>query len=171
MADNENTLYIRNRRPNGVAFTYAGNRIPLKHRGHREDSWALPAEAENDPTISRWLKQGIIEKISRDSFMRLGSRTVDLLPNEFLQSHKVRGKSGGVTMISADADTTRSLTQLGDKDVREYANPQPKWAGDLMSTEQELDEYQYDAQDASGEGNYPSKHRGDEEARRKQMGY
>lgn len=170
MARTEDTLYVRNRRPNRVIFTYAGNRIRLEHRGHREDSWALPADAANDPTVSRWLKSGILEKISRDSFMRLGSRTVDIAPNEFLKSPKVRGKGGGVVMIAADADTTRSPSQLSDKSVQDAADPRLQWAGDLMTTEQELDEYQYDSQDQSGQ-NYPSKHRGDEEARRRQMGY
>ena len=168
----ETTLYIRNRRPNRVAFLYAGNRVRLEHRGHREDSWALPSEAENEPTISRWLKQGVLEKITKDSYMRLGARTVDIAPNEFLRSHKVRARNSGVPMIASDGDTAGTLTIIADKEIHAHANPQLQWAGDLMTTEQELEEYQYDSKDsAAGSQNYPSKHRGDEEARRKQMGY
>jgi hypothetical protein len=152
----EDTLYVRNRRPNGLVLNYAGTRHLLEHRGHRADSTALPAEAANDATISRFLKQGYLEKISRDAFMKLGARTVDVRPNEFLTSNVGKNQSG-VPMVAADADTTRTPSVLTDKAIHDAADPSPKWAGELMSTEEELEVYDYDSQ--SSQANYPSKNR------------
>jgi hypothetical protein len=167
MAKKDDALFVRNGRPNKVVFHYNGVRYPLEHRGNRNDSTSLPADAETDPQVSRWLRNGQLEKISRDAFMKLGTRKVDVLPNEFLKRPVRTGKGVGVEMIAAEADTTRSKTQLNDKDVigtvRE--NVTPKWAGDLMSTEEELESMDFSAQQAD----YPSKHRGDNDNR--QRGY
>lgn len=164
------TLYVRNGRPNRIVFHFDGVRYLLEHRGNRQDSTALPAEAGNDQQIARWLQNGQLEKISRDSFMKLGSRTVDILPNEYLK-RDVRAQGGGlaIPMVAADSDTTRSRSQVADGDVHKMVrdNVSPKWAGDLMSTEEELETAEFAAQQT--QPNYPSKNR-DDDARR-QLGY
>lgn len=78
MAD---TVYLRNRRPNRVVLTHAGLRVVLERRGSREDSVSLPGEALQDATIARWLRAGMIEQISKDSFLELASRTDAFDPN------------------------------------------------------------------------------------------
>lgn len=163
----DDTLYVRNGRPNRVVFYYAGTRTGLERRGSREDSTSLPAEASNDPTVSRFLKQGILEKISREAFMKLGARQIDIEPAQFLKRPVRDGKRADVLMHPADADTTRSPSSLRDADVRKAAVPNLEWQGELMTTAEELEEMDYDAP----QHNYPSHHRDDEEARRRQMGY
>jgi hypothetical protein len=164
----ESTLYLRNRRPNRVVLNYAGSRFVLERRGSREDSVSLPADAAKDTTISRWLKQGILEKISKDSFMRLGARTVDTPTAQFIKRPVRDQRRRDLTLHPADGDTTRSLSQIKDSEVSKSATPNLEWAGDLMTTEEELDEFPEESEKMA---NYPSKHRDDEEARRKQMGY
>jgi hypothetical protein len=161
----EDTLYVRNGRPNRVVFHFNGMRYRLEHRGHRQDSTSLPIEAANDPEVSRWMKIGQLEKISKDAFMKLGARQVDVLPNEYLQ-RKIRNTAKGeVVMIPAEADATRSLTQINEKDIGKSANPAPKWAGELMSTDEEIETLDY----SQAENQYPSKYRDDDQ--RREMGY
>ena len=167
MAAKETTLYVRNGRPNILVLNYAGSRIPLGRRGSREDSTSLPVEAMNDPVISRWLKQGLLEKISRDAFMKLGARQIDIEPNQFLKRPVRDGRTADVIMHPADADTTRSPSTLRDNDIRKAATPKLEWSGDLMSTDEELEEMDYSAP----EHNYPSHHRDNDDAVRRQMGY
>jgi hypothetical protein len=165
MATKEDTLFVRNGRPNRVVFYFHGMRYRLEHRGHRHDSTSLPIEAVSDPEVSRWLKIGQLEKISRDSFMKLGARQVDILPNEYLQRKIRNHPRGEMAMHPADADATKSLTQISEKEIGKSADPTPKWGGDLMSTAEELEEMDF----SGPEGAYPSKYR-DDDARR-QMGY
>jgi hypothetical protein len=164
----EDTIYVRNRRPNTVVFSHDGIRYSLDRRGSRADSVSLPADATNNSTISRWLKTGILEKITKDSFMQLAARKVDVEPNPYLK-RPVRSQSKGeLQMGPAEADTTRSLTQITDVGVHKAASPNVEWAGDLMTTEEELEDFIPDIEDQQ---NYPSKHREEDVARRKQMGY
>lgn len=163
----ESTLYVRNGRPNMVAFTYAGQRYTLDRRGTRTDTTALPAEAVSDSVIARWMKSGILEKISRDSFMKLAARQVDVEPSQFLKRPVRDGKKADLIMHSAVADATHSKTTVRTEDVRKTATPKLEWAGELMSTEEELEEMDYE----SSEANYPSHHRDSDEAARRQMGY
>jgi len=164
---NEATIYVRNARPNRVVFHYAGTRYMLEHRGNRQDSAALPKEAQNDPNIMRWLQQGQLEKISRDAFMKLGTRQVDTLPNEYLDRAVRKSNARDVALHPAEADTTRSLTQVNDGDVQKAVRDRltPKWAGELMTTEEELEEIDND----NNSINYPSKHR--DSGVRREMGY
>jgi hypothetical protein len=166
-AKKDDTLYVRNGRPNILVIHFDGNRIPLGRRGARDDSTSLRGEAANDPTISRFLKQGLLEKISRDSFMKLGARQIDIEPNQFLKRQVRDGRTADVIMHPAEADTTRSASTLRDVDIRKAATPKLEWSGDLMSTEEELEEMDYSAP----EHNYPSHHRDSDEAVRRQMGY
>lgn len=165
----EKSLYIRNGRPNRVVFHFNGVRYPLEHRGSRQDSVALPIEAANDQQISRWLQIGQLEKISQDSFMKLGARTVDILPNEYLKQNVRKPGGLNVPMTAAESDTARTLTQVEDRDVQNMVreNVSPKWAGDLMSTEEELESAEFANQQA--QPSYPSKNRDDDV--RRQLGY
>jgi hypothetical protein len=163
----EEALYLRNGRPNMIVFHYDGVRYKLHHRGNRADSISLPAEAKNDPEISKWIRKGQLEKISKEAFMKLGARQVDILPNQFLKRDMRKHRGAEVTMRPAEADTTKSLTQLDEKDVHKQIVEKSslEWAGDLMSTDEELETMDY----SDDSMNYPSKHR-DEDARR-EMGY
>jgi hypothetical protein len=162
----ENLVYLRNARPNKIVFHYADNRIPLEHRGHRQDSVALPSDALEDATISRWVKQGQLEKISKEAYMQLGARTVDVLPNEYLSQPMRTGRgqgAGNVPMQPAEADSNKGLTQLKDTDVFKSVREgvSPKWGGDLMSTEEELESSEYINKQSEQSSNYPSKNRED----------
>jgi len=161
MAKAEDTLFVRNGRPNGIVFHFDGVRYKLEHRGHRQDSVALPIDAASDGQISRWLQIGQLEKISRDSFMKLGSRTVDVLPNEYLKRPMREGRGVETPLRRADSDTTGSLSVVDDGDVSRTVNStlSQKWAGDLMSTEEELDSPEFANQQT--QPNYPSRHRED----------
>lgn len=162
-------IYVRNGRPNQVVFHCNDVRYVLGHRGSRQDSVALPAEARNDTLVSRWLKMGQLELISRDSFMKLNARTVDILPNEYLKRPVRKEKGLMVGMKAADADTTKKPSQVEDGDVHRMVREtiSPQWAGDLMSTEEELESQEFAAQQTRP--NYPSKNR-DEDVRN-QLGY
>lgn len=155
----ETTVYLRNKRPNGVVFHYDGIRYKLEHRGHRQDSVAVPAEAVQDGQINRWIQAGQLERISKEAFMKLGQRTVDVRPNEFLKRPVREGRGVEVPMRKSEADTTGSLSVIHDTDVARTVrdNLSPKWAGDLMSTEEEIEEFGYDKQQE--QPNYPSRHR------------
>jgi len=159
-------IYVRNARPNKVVFYFDGTRYPLEHRGHRADSCSLPAEAIHDATISRWVKQGQLEKISKESFNQLAARMVDVLPNEYLAQPMRTGRgsaSGVVPMNTADSDTSKGLSQVKDSDVFKTVREgvSPKWGGDLMATEEELESPEYINQQAEQTNNYPSKNRED----------
>lgn len=163
----DTTLYVRNGRPNRIVFHAAGVRYMLEHRGNRADSAALSQDAAREPVIVRWLQSGQLEKISREAFMRLGSRTVDTLPNEFLKRNVRQQNARDLDMKPADGDTTKTFTQVDEGDVHKTvrARLRPEWAGDLMTTEEELETLS----ETQAHQSYPSKHR-DEDARR-QMGY
>ncbi len=169
----EDNLYIRNARPNRVVFHYNGVRYLLEHRGNRQDSVALPAEAANDQSVSRWLQIGQLEKVSKESFMKLGARTVDVLPNEFLARGLRQPRGGEVQLVNAtvagaqEQDTTGARTHIADGDVHKTVREKlsPKWAGDIMTTEEELETMDFSTETA----NYPSKNR--DSGERRQMGY
>lgn len=173
----ENTIYVRNARPNTVVIRYGDLRISLAHRGglgrdlprSPGDACALPADALNDPTIAKWLRNGTLEEISKDAFMKLSRRTIEVAPGQFL-ARPVRGTKGvPVGMQPAEADAGKTKTQVSDQDVGKAIDKllTPEWAGELMTTEEELEEMDLDNKAA----NYPSKHRDEDEASRRQMGY
>lgn len=163
MATNRNSLYVRNARPNTFVFYVNGIRYSLKHRGNREDSTSLPTEARTDGNVRRYLTSGHLEEISQDAFMALGKRTVDVRPTEFLKRSPVRdtGVGKGVPLTPAEADGARGLTQVKDTDAHKAVreSTQLEWAGDLMSTEEELDTYDY----SKPETHYPSHHRDEDQ--------
>lgn len=167
-------IYVRNGRPNTVVVKYGDLRIPLAHRGGlgrdlREspgDSCALPGDAATDPTISRWLKNGTLEKISKEAYLSLRARNVEVLPNKYLAQSVRSPRGGAVPMDAAEADTTKTRTYVADANVhKSVREARPEWAGELMTTEEELEEMEIERQ----EQNYPSKHR--DEDQRRQMGY
>jgi hypothetical protein len=157
---NETALYVRNARPNRVVIKFAGNRYVLERRGSREDSTALPVEAANDTVVRRWLENKVLEKVSQDDFMQLAARTVDTEPRFFLKTAvRTKGTVGTLGLNPAEADATRSLTQINDKDVIVAADPRLQWAGELMSTKEELAQLDMEAAE---QGGYQSKHRGED---------
>jgi hypothetical protein len=75
------TVYIRNNRPNRVVLQYAGLRVVLERRGSREDTASFPSDALTDPTIARWLRANRVEQITKEQFFDLSSRTDAFDPN------------------------------------------------------------------------------------------
>jgi hypothetical protein len=155
----EDTLYLRNARPNRVVFKYADVRYVLEHRGNRQDTVALPIEAEKDTLISRWLIAQQLEKITKDQFHKLATRSVDLLPNQFLKRSVRDNRAGDIKLVKAEGDGSGTLTAIDQKQVHSGVtqNARPEWGGDLMSTEEELEDGQFDQ--VVTNTNYPSKHR------------
>jgi hypothetical protein len=152
----ETTMWVRNARPNMIVFTFDGVRHVLAHRGNRQDSTALPIEAKQDNVISRWLKNGQLEEISRESFMKLGLRSVDTLPNEFLKRDVRNAKVADLELVTNKDDSSGiKIDIVAAQATKKAGEIAPEWAGDLMSTEEELEDFQADQQQ-----NYQSKHRG-----------
>jgi hypothetical protein len=138
-------------------------RYSLKHRGNREDSTSLPAEAKQDGNIRKYLQSDQLEAISKDAFFALGKRQIDVRPTEFLKRSNVRetGVGQGVPLHADPSDKPTTLTQVKDTDAHKAVREATKleWAGELMSTEEELETFDY----SKPEHNYPSHHRdGDE---------
>lgn len=157
-AAKEKTLYVRNARPNMVVFKFNDIRFVLQHRGNRADSVALPIEAKDDNLISRWLKNGQLEEISRDSYMKLGRRSVDVLPNEFLKRDVRNAKAADLRLVQSKDDASGLKVDIVPTEAVKTTSDisRPEWAGDLMTTEEELETFDYSE---SGNANYQSKHR------------
>lgn len=134
----EPTLYLRNRRPNRVRIKYAGSVFNIERRGAREDTLSLPAEAENDPIIAAHLKQGRLEKISRDAFFELAARVVDEPQREL----KGRAEDVNVEMLPEDHRTPTLVVDgsFNPKDPKGMATMSPKleFAEEPQSTESEI---------------------------------
>jgi len=158
-AKKETTLYVRNARPNMVVFKFNDVRYVLQHRGNRADSTALPVEAKEDNTISRWLKNGQLEEISKDSFMQLGRRSVDVLPNEYLKRDVRNNKAADLRLVESKDDASGLKVDIVPSEAVKTASEisRPEWAGDLMTTEEELENFNYD--EDNSHANYQSKHR------------
>jgi len=158
-AKKETTLYVRNARPNMVVFKFNDVRYVLQHRGNRADSTALPVEAKEDTTISRWLKNGQLEEISKDSFMQLGRRSVDVLPNEYLKRDVRNNKAADLRLVESKDDASGLKVDIVPSEAVKTASEisRPEWAGDLMTTEEELENFNYD--EDNSHANYQSKHR------------
>jgi hypothetical protein len=156
-AKKEEALYIRNRRPNRIIVNWAGTRYPpLERRGSRQDSLSLPAEAENDPVIARWLRVGILEKISKEAFMKLGSRTVDIEPNQFLKRPvRTNGFKDLLLEKVTEGNTSGEKFNINETAARKASTPNLEWAGELMSTDEEIEGMDFNHNTA----NYPSHHR------------
>lgn len=118
----EQTLYVRNARPNTVIFKFDGVRYVLPHRGNRADSTALPVAAKKDSLISRWLGNGQLEEISKESFMNLGKRSIDVLPNEFLKRDVRNNKAADLKLVTADGDTSGALVNINPSDTVKRVN-------------------------------------------------
>lgn len=86
------TVYIRNNRPNRVVLQYAGLRVVLERRGSREDTASFPSDALSDPTIARWLRANRIEELTKDQFLDLSGRTNAFDPNTRSVEYREDGK-------------------------------------------------------------------------------
>jgi hypothetical protein len=151
----EDALYIRNRRPNRIIIKYADTRNIVERRGSRNDSLSLPIEAENDATVSRWLKDGVLERITKEQFMKLGTRVVDVEPNQYLKRPVRSNRHADLSLYKADGNTSGELFNINDSEVKKKATPNLEWNGELMTTQEELEDMSFDHQTT----NYPSHHR------------
>ena len=159
MAAKEDTLYVRNARPNMLIFKFDDVRYVLQHRGNRADSVALPITAEKDNLIARWLKNGQLEKINQKSFMALGKRSVDVLPNEFLKRDVRNNKASDLKLVENKDETSGGKIDIVPSEAVKTVDrvSRPEWAGELMTTEEELDTFNYEGN--SPDTSYPSKNR------------
>jgi hypothetical protein len=157
MTKKDQILYVRNARPNTVVFPFDGVRYKLEHRGNRADSTALPPGARQDALIERWLKNGQLEEISHSSFMQLGKRSLDTLPNEFLKRDLRNSKNTDLRLVENKDETSKQKIDIVPADATKKAGEvsRPEWAGEIMTTEEELETLQYD----DPATHYPSKNR------------
>lgn len=140
MEGNETTLYVRNYRPNMVIVPYAGVRYKLERRGARNDNTALPIEAQSDPTINRWLRQGILEEITKEDFIELAVRDNDseykLKKPERIRIKIEEPQSATPTLITKDKDGKDILNDESVK--RNIMSPKLEWETEPLSTSEEL---------------------------------
>jgi hypothetical protein len=148
-AKKEDAIYVRNTRPVGVVLKLGKDiRYNLAYRGHRQDAIALPAEAANDREIARWLGEGRLEQISKEAYVRLAKRQMDQpRPDQTV---------GTSVNIKINPEDHRRPTIGAERDFKTNSTPTVRLAGDLLSTEEELELLEIQGgQDV----NYPSKYR------------
>ena len=143
-------LYVRNRRPNAVLVRVDGIKYTVERRGSREDSAALPGAWRNDPGVSAFLHQGILEEISKDAFMALGSRPEDTIVEDRQgRTRKVPGptdlplveRAANEVNVPINPDDHRQPTVITDETLRKTAklrSPNPEFAGEIPSTADDL---------------------------------
>jgi hypothetical protein len=144
-------LYVRNMRPNAVLIRVDGIKYTVERRGSREDSAALPAAWRDDPSVQTFLNQGILEEISKDAFMTLGSRPEDTIVEERGRPKRVPGptelqlkdKRGEdeVNIPINNPETSREPYIITEADLRRSTpdrSPQPKFADEVRSTSEDL---------------------------------
>lgn len=76
MSDDD-VKFIRNLRPNGVNIRVAGLKLHLNRRGAVADSIAVPLTAFADRGFQANFARGVIEEISKDTFLSLAQRIED----------------------------------------------------------------------------------------------
>ena len=142
-------LYVRNNRPNAVLMRVDGIKYTVERRGSREDSAALPGDWRNKPPVSTFLHQGVLEEISKDSFMALGSRPEDTIVEERGRAKRVPGptdlplveRAANEINIPINPDDHRQPTVITDENLRKTAkfrSPTPEFDGEVRSTEEDL---------------------------------
>lgn len=144
-------LYVRNRRPNAVLIRVDGIKYTVERRGSREDSAALPAAWRDDPSVQTFLNQGVLEEISKDAFMTLGSRPEDTIVEERGRPKRVPGttelqlkdKRGEdeVNIPINNPETSREPYIITEADLRKSTplrSPNPQFASEVPSTSDDL---------------------------------
>jgi hypothetical protein len=142
-------LYIRNNRPNAVLVRVDGIKYTVERRGSREDSAALPGDWRNKPPVSTFLHQGILEEISKDAFMQLGSRPEETIVEERGRPKRIPGptdlplleRAANEVNIPINPDDHRQPTVITDEDLRKtmkLRSPNPEFAGEVPSTAEDL---------------------------------
>lgn len=127
-------LYVRNTRPNAVLIKYEGNKFPVERRGSREDTIALPADAESDPVVASLITRGIIEKISKDAFYALDARS-EGRPAFAL---KKGGEQVNLPMNHADSRTPMLIEDEVLNASKHLRSPHPEFAERVPSTVEEM---------------------------------
>jgi hypothetical protein len=119
-------LYVRNQRPNRLVVRYADLRIVLERRGSREDATALPEEARQDRTISRWFTDGKLEEITQDQFESLKGRLEDEpmapLKHKAVEVNLPMNPPAHVTPTLIDADNAELKEEFMSPHL-EFADP------------------------------------------------
>lgn len=136
MAD---VVYVRNTRPNAVLLRVGRNTDavaqPLERRGSRADTTAIPADWLEDPVISQFIQRGIIEVISREDFMSLGTR------GEGVPAFRLKEKGKEVNVPILDPEVSRTPYLITDKDLeanKDLRSPSPEFDERVPSTAEEI---------------------------------
>lgn len=135
MAD---VFYVRNTRPNAVLIRVAGLKQTIERRGSREDTAALPGDWREDPVVATFLHRGILEEISKDTFMTLGSRPEDARGTPLRQ----RAAATDVNIPINNPEESRTPFLITDQDIRDSAklrSPRPEFEGTVPTTQEDLD--------------------------------
>lgn len=143
-------VYVRNKRPNAVLIRVDGIKYTVERRGSREDSAALPGDWKNKPPVSTFLMQGVLEEISKDAFMALGSRPEETIIEERGRPKRIPGPTD-LPLVERAADEvnipinnpeeSREPYIITEADLRKTANlrsPNPAFAGEIPSTEEDI---------------------------------
>lgn len=133
----DNTFYVRNWRPNRLVFKYAGLKYVLERRGDRQDTVALPIDAQSDPTIARWLKSDMLENIERDDYIELASRVTEGPFGEL----RSRAKDIDIPIENRTSDQPTTIrTELIDSQEwrREYLSPNLQFRNKPKSSADEV---------------------------------
>jgi hypothetical protein len=132
----EKTLYVRNNRPNAVLIRYAGQALSMDRRGSRNDTGALPADAEGDPTVAAFITRGIIEIITKEQFFALDAR------DESERGLPVKQRPAlevNIPMNDANASREPYIITQKDLDANKGArSPQPTFAGPVPTTDEDI---------------------------------
>ena len=130
-------LYVRNTRPNAVLIRVGGIKYTAERRGSREDSLALPGDWRNDPIVATFLQQGVIEEISKETFMTLGSRPDGVTEIPL----KERKAATEVNIPINNPEESRQPYLITEEDLRKSTplrSPRPEFATEVPTTQEDL---------------------------------
>ena len=143
-------VYVRNNRPNAVLIRVDGIKYTVERRGSREDSAALPGDWKNKPPVSTFLMQGVLEEISKDAFMALGSRPEETIVEERGRPKRVPGPTD-IPLVERSADDVNIpinnpeesrepyiITEADLRNTTKLRSPNPAFAGEVRSTEEDI---------------------------------
>ena len=143
-------IYVRNNRPNAVQIRVDGVRYTVERRGSREDSAALPGDWRNKPPLSTVVMQNVLEEISKDAFMALGTRPEETIVEERGRPKRVPGPTDIPLVERAASEVNIPINNpefskepylITEADLRNTAklrSPNPSFDGEVPTTEDDI---------------------------------
>jgi hypothetical protein len=129
------TVYLRNNRPNAVLVRWNGMKFAWERRGSREDNLPVPADLLDDMTVQRFLREGILEQISKEAFFDLGQRTGEK-PNIPLKQHTALEVN--IPFQPVDHREPFIITDKTIAETKPMRSPNPQFEGRVKPTDVEL---------------------------------